>query len=107
MPEQLQFSKWIALARRIGAEGVIRHLGCPRILTRAITDLMPNYRRAPGDDSVGIGHKRRISPEPVIGPRLARTRWAPIRRTGCPIGKQGIAHVPDVMRPVGDDRLRN
>jgi len=27
------------------------------------------------------GTERRITPEPVIGPRLARTRWAPIRPT--------------------------
>jgi hypothetical protein len=28
---------------------------------------------------IGLETEWRITPEPVIGPRFARTRWAPIR----------------------------
>ena len=32
---------------------------------------------------LGPSSRRRITPEPVIGPRVARTRWAKTRPTHC------------------------
>jgi hypothetical protein len=36
-----------------------------------------------------VAIKRRITPEPVIGPRIAQTRWAPIRPCNSDLGPAG------------------
>src|ERR1700730_7976863 len=50
-----------------------------RALRSAFTwlELRAGWRRSRNPPSLQV--ERRITPEPVIGPRLARTRWAPIR----------------------------
>jgi hypothetical protein len=44
------------------------------------------YGRGTHHHRVFLGHptlsERQNTPQPVIGPRVARTRWAPIRPTG-------------------------
>jgi hypothetical protein len=66
--------------RRIGIS-----TGLPRIKPRKI-EKVP----ARGVTHLFIASERRITPEPVIGPRFARTRWAPIRATCYPLRAAAI-----------------
>jgi hypothetical protein len=85
---------------RIGAEGVFRRFNIRRFIAACARDCFQSIgpatpKRSVSSASADLGRRQRdgscaglvvewrITPEPVIGPRFARTRWAPIRPTGC------------------------
>jgi len=85
LPSDLRRYGALLLRMRLHFDGPVRGVGVGPIRPvrgQSILCQARSAQKAVPQVTASFTPGRRITPEPVIGPRFARTRWAPIRPAG-------------------------